>query len=76
MKTITIKLGQEEASELDRFIKKHNYPSKSEFIRNLVREKIESRLTQEAIIDIQKSIAEIKKGKTINLKEIEKEYGL
>jgi len=41
MKTITIKLPEEEANELDEFIKKKNYPSKSEFIRHIIMEKME-----------------------------------
>ena len=41
MKTITIKLPEEEAIELDEFIKKRNYPSKSEFIRHLIMEKLD-----------------------------------
>jgi metal-responsive CopG/Arc/MetJ family transcriptional regulator len=36
MKTITIKLPEDESNELDKFIKEKNYPSKSEFIRNLI----------------------------------------
>ncbi len=41
MKTITIKLPKEEAKKLDLFIKEQYYPSKSEFIRNLIRNKLE-----------------------------------
>ena len=41
MKTITIKLPEKEVLELDEFIKSKNYPSKSEFIRNLIMEKME-----------------------------------
>ena len=41
MKTITIKLPEEEAKDLDDFVRKRNYPSKSEFIRNLIMEKLE-----------------------------------
>ena len=36
MKTITIKLPEEEAIKLDKFVQKKNYPSKSEYIRNLL----------------------------------------
>jgi len=43
MKTITIKLPEPEAKELDSFIKRKHYPSKSEFIRGLVMEKLDSR---------------------------------
>ena len=42
MKTITIKLPEEEAKKLDLFVKEKNYLSKSEFIKNLIMEKIES----------------------------------
>ena len=41
MKTITIKLPEEEAKKLDQFIKKKAYPSKFEFLRHLIREKME-----------------------------------
>ena len=36
MKTVTIKLPDEEAIKLDLFIAKRNYLSKSEYIRNLI----------------------------------------
>ncbi|MEK6918643.1 MAG: ribbon-helix-helix domain-containing protein [Nanoarchaeota archaeon] len=36
MKTITIKLPEREAEELELFVKSSGYPSKSEFIRHLI----------------------------------------
>ena len=41
MKTITIKIPEDEVKELEEFIRKRNYPSKSEFIRNLIMEKLD-----------------------------------
>ncbi len=41
MKTITIKLPEEEAKELEEFVRKRGYPSKSELIRNLIMEKMD-----------------------------------
>lgn len=41
MKTITIKIPEDEAKELEDFIRKRNYTSKSEFIRNLIMEKLD-----------------------------------
>jgi metal-responsive CopG/Arc/MetJ family transcriptional regulator len=41
MKTLTIKLPENESRELEEFIRKRNYPSKSEFIRNLIIEKLD-----------------------------------
>ena len=36
MRTITIKLPEDESLELDEFIKKKGYPSRSEYIRQLI----------------------------------------
>lgn len=41
MKTISIKLPDDEAKELDEFILNKKLPSKSEFIRNLIMEKLD-----------------------------------
>ena len=41
MKTITIKLPEEENKELENYVKEKNFPSKSEFIRHLIMEKLE-----------------------------------
>lgn len=41
MKTITIKLPENEARELGEFIKKRKYPSKSEFIRHLIMDSLD-----------------------------------
>lgn len=41
MKTITIKMPENEARELDEFVSRKNYPSKSEFIRHLIMEKLD-----------------------------------
>lgn len=41
MKTITIKLPENEANELEEFIRNKKYPSKSEFIRHLIMERLD-----------------------------------
>jgi len=41
MKTITIKLPEDESKELDEFIKEKNYLSKSEFIRHLIMQNLD-----------------------------------
>ena len=48
MKTLTIKLPEQEAKELDTLIKKKHYPSKSEFIRHLIMEKLEKNRKENA----------------------------
>ena len=61
MKTITIKLPEEEANELDEFIKKKNYPSKSEFIRHIIMEKMEKNRKEKigSLILAEKSLEKI-----------------
>jgi Arc/MetJ-type ribon-helix-helix transcriptional regulator len=61
MKTITIKLPEDESNELDEFVKKRNYPSKSEFIRNLIMEKLDRSRKEKIgwLIIAEKSMEEI-----------------
>jgi len=48
MKTITIKLPESKVEELNIFIKEKNYPSKSEFLRHLIMEKLETNKKENA----------------------------
>ena len=61
MKTITIKMPEREARELDSFIKRKNYSSKSEFIRNLIMERLERNKQEDAgwLALAEQSLAEI-----------------
>ncbi|MEK6926008.1 MAG: ribbon-helix-helix domain-containing protein [Nanoarchaeota archaeon] len=61
MKTITIKLPEKEAKELEEFVVKRNYPSKSEFIRNLIIEKLDKTKKEKIgwMIVAEKSMREI-----------------
>ena len=61
MKTITIKLPEEESRELNEFVKKKNYPSKSEFIRNLIMEKLDKNKKEKVgwLVVAQKSMEKI-----------------
>jgi len=61
MKTITIKLPENEASDLDEYIKRKNYLSKSEFVRNLIMEKLETTKKEKAgwLIVAEKSMKNI-----------------
>ena len=45
-----MKLPEDENNDLEEFIKKRNYPSKSEFIRHLIMEKLEKNKKQLLII--------------------------
>ena len=61
MKTITIKLPESKVEELNIFIKEKNYPSKSEFLRHLIMEKLETNKKENAgfLILAEKSMKKI-----------------
>ena len=61
MKTITIKLPEDEARELDEFIRVKNFISKSEFIRHLIMERLEKNRKEKAgwLIIAEKSMKKI-----------------
>ena len=61
MKTITIKLPEDEVKDLEEFIKKRNYPSKSEFIRHLIMEKLDKNRKEKIgwMLMAEKSMAKI-----------------
>ena len=61
MKTITVKLPENEAKDLNEFIRKKRYPSKSEFIRNLIMEKLDKNRKEKIgwMIMAEKSVAKI-----------------
>ena len=65
MKTITIKLPEEQAKELDLFIKEESYPSKSEFIRQLIMNQIKSRIKEKQgwLVLAEKSLEKLWKNK-------------
>ncbi len=65
MKTITIKLPEDEVKDLEEFIKKRNYPSKSEFIRHLIMEKLDKNRKEKIgwMLMAEKSMAKIWKNK-------------
>jgi len=69
MENISLKMEEGFVKIIDRVMKKHNYMTKTEFIREAIREKIRKLEEKEIILDkdlisqIQASEKNIKKGK-------------
>lgn len=57
---INISLSKELSKEIDNMVKRGKYSTRSEFIRDLIREKIEE---SELLAELRKSQTEIKQGK-------------
>ena len=55
METVSIKLEDGFAKNVEKTMKKHNYTTKTEFIREAMRDKIKELETQEALIRVRKS---------------------
>ncbi len=54
METITIKIEEQFAKNLEKTIKKHNYSTKTEFIREAIRDKIHDLEKEEALMRARK----------------------
>ena len=53
--TISFKATEEQARELDRFVKMGHFTSRGEYLRSLLREEMEMELSDEAIRDIEEA---------------------
>ena len=54
METITIKLEEQFAKNVEKMIKRHNYSTKTEFIREAIRDKINDLEKEEALMRARK----------------------
>jgi len=57
-------------------IKSHNRQSYDELLNTLLDDIEEESLSKEEIIEIQKSLEDIKKGRTYTIEEVAKEFGV
>lgn len=70
MKTINVKMHEELVKDMFKYIKRHRYPSVSEFIRDAVRRLMEPKLSEEALADIIQARIEAKEGKGIPIEKL------
>ncbi|MDI6916683.1 MAG: ribbon-helix-helix domain-containing protein [Thermoplasmatales archaeon] len=70
METINVKMPEEQVEEMCRYLRKHKYPSRSEFIRDAVRRMMEPKLSEEALMDVIQARLEAKQGKGIPIEEL------
>ena len=75
METTTIQIKSETLNRL-KTLKKYERESYDELLNNLLDETEEDTLTEKEIIEIQKSLEEIKTGKVYSIQEVAKELGV
>lgn len=69
-KTVSFKATKKQIKKIDRIIKEKGYTSRGEFLRALLRERMEPELTQEAINRIKKGRRQLARGEGKEIEEI------
>ena len=75
---IGVRLPEEQEKEVEKVVEEENYPSKSEFIREALRNELRERINKRELKEVKKRKEEVEKGEA-DLKsheEVMKEAGL
>lgn len=70
-KTVSFKANEKQVKKIDKIVKEKSYTSRGEFIRQLLREKMEPELTEEAIERIKKGRKELARGEGKEFEDME-----
>lgn len=67
MVKLDVKVTKRQKEELDRIWRERGYPSRSEFIRDALRDAMEPVLTPDALRRLAAGIADVEEGRTVSL---------
>lgn len=70
-KTVSFKATKKQIEEIDKIVEEKGYTSRGEFLRELLREKMEPELTDKAIERIKKGRRQLAKGDGKKLEDME-----
>lgn len=76
MVKIDVKVTERQKEEIDATWKERGYPSRSEFIRDVLRDATEPTLTAEALRELAEGMADVEEGQTVSLDEAKDELGI
>ncbi len=76
MVKIDVKVTRQQKAEIDETWKERGYPSRSEFIRDVLRDATEPTLTSEALRELAEGLADVEEGQTVSLDEAKEELGI
>lgn len=71
METISIKLTEAQARQVDRFVRKKGFPSRSEFIRYAIMSAMEEELSVETLQEVFEARRQVRQRKTVPLSRLE-----
>lgn len=72
MKVITAKVPDELTKRMEEFIKRRGYPSQSELVRDAIRRMLEPELDEKIIREIIVAREQVRRGKTVPLRQLER----
>jgi len=68
--TVSFKATEEQVEEIDRVVEERGYTSRGEFLRELLRERMEPELTDEAIERINRGRKQLRDGEGTRLEDL------
>ncbi|MBU7046530.1 MAG: hypothetical protein HXS54_08840 [Theionarchaea archaeon] len=75
METIELILTEEESRQIDVYVKKAGYSSRSEFIKEFILYITEPELSDEVLREISIARAQRQRGEILSLREVKKQLG-
>lgn len=69
MVKIDVKVTKQQKEAIDRAWKERGYPSRSEFVRDALRDATDPVLTPEALRELARGMADVEDGRTVGLAE-------
>lgn len=73
---LDVKVTRTQKEEIDRVWRERGYPSRSEFVRDALRDATEPTLTPDALEALAAGLADVQAGRTTSLADAKEELGL
>ena len=73
MVKIDVKVTRRQKEVIDRTWKERGYPSRSEFVRDALRDATEPLLTEDALREVASGFEDIREGRTVSLDDVKDE---
>lgn len=74
--TIDLEITKQQKEEIDRVWRSEGYPSRSEYVRDVLREASRPILTEQALEDVATGLADKEEGRTVSFEMVKSELGL
>ncbi len=76
MVKIDVKVTKQRKEAIDKAWKERGYPSRSEFVRDVLRDATEPTLTPAALRKVARGLEDVEEGRTVSLAEAKRQLGI